>query len=175
MFRNVLAARGLVALTGAAIVGTWGLLAHPVDLENPFLGLIALQKPVVFRVLSYGYATTWFTSSFFVVSLLTSVAFIVVSRYPERVRRRSLPPYPDPTTRPTPMLVLGEAHLPRVCGPSPEPDWLTIPQRGLYTGVMILGAVGTGKPRPACTPMSISYCAGARTMPPARSAAWCSK
>ena len=145
MFRGVLAARGLVALMGAAVVGTWGLLAHPVDLENPFLGLIALQKPVVFRVLSYGYATTWFTSSFFAVSLLTSVAFIVVSRYPERVRSRSLPPYPDPAARPTPTLVLGEAHLPRVCGPSPEPTWLAIPQRGLYTGVMILGAVGTGK------------------------------
>ena len=42
MFRHVLAARGLVALTGAAIAGTWGLLAHPIDLENPFLGLIAL-------------------------------------------------------------------------------------------------------------------------------------
>ena len=27
----------------------------------------------------------------------------------------------------------------------PSPSWLTIPQRGLYTGVMILGAVGTGK------------------------------
>ena len=25
------------------------------------------------------------------------------------------------------------------------PEWLTVPQRGLYTGVMILGAVGTGK------------------------------
>src|SRR5207248_3386157 len=27
----------------------------------------------------------------------------------------------------------------------PLPSWLTIPQRGLYTGVMIVGAVGTGK------------------------------
>jgi hypothetical protein len=41
--------------------------------------------------------------------------------------------------------VLGEAHFPRTCGPAPQPEWLTIPQRGLYTGVMILGAVGTGK------------------------------
>ena len=145
MFRQVLAARGFVGLMGAAIIGTWGLLAHPVDVENPFLGLIALQEPFVFRVLSYGYATAWFTSMFFAVPLVTSVAFSVVCRCPERVRRRSLPPYPDPASRPTPMLVLGEAHLPRICGPAPEPNWLTIPRRGLYTGVMILGAVGTGK------------------------------
>ena len=30
-------------------------------------------------------------------------------------------------------------------GPAPRPEWLTVPQRGLYTGVMVLGAVGTGK------------------------------
>ena len=41
--------------------------------------------------------------------------------------------------------LLGEAHLGRTSGPAPIPAWLTIPQRGLYTGVMILGAVGTGK------------------------------
>ena len=43
------------------------------------------------------------------------------------------------------MLVLGEAHFPTSAGRAPSPTWLTIPQRGLYTGVMILGAVGTGK------------------------------
>src|SRR2546429_1415152 len=47
--------------------------------------------------------------------------------------------------RETPSLVLGEAHFPRTCGPAAQPDWLTIPQRGLYTGIAILGAVGTGK------------------------------
>jgi hypothetical protein len=132
-------------MTAAAVIGTWGLLAHPVDLENPFLGLIALQNPPVFDVLSYGYATVWFTTSFFAVSLVTSVTAIVASRYPERVRQRALPPYPDPSSRPAPMLVLGETHIPRAFGPAPQPNWLAIPQRGLYTGVMILGAVGTGK------------------------------
>ena len=28
---------------------------------------------------------------------------------------------------------------------SPAPEWLTIPERGLYTGVAIFGAVGSGK------------------------------
>ena len=43
------------------------------------------------------------------------------------------------------MLVLGETHFHTLPGRAPSPEWLTIPQRGLYTGIMILGAVGTGK------------------------------
>ena len=49
------------------------------------------------------------------------------------------------SSRSTPTLVLGEAHFASTPGRAPDPTWLTIPQRGLYTGVMILGAVGTGK------------------------------
>ena len=41
--------------------------------------------------------------------------------------------------------MLGETHFATTPGRAPAPTWLTIPQRGLYTGVMILGAVGTGK------------------------------
>ena len=92
MFHQLLAARGLIALIATAVAGTWGVLAYPVNVENPFLGLIALQEPFVYRVLTYGYTTAWFTSSFFAVSLLTSVVYIVASRYPERVRPQPLPP-----------------------------------------------------------------------------------
>jgi hypothetical protein len=145
MIRSIVAARALAAMSVAAVVGTWGVFVHPVDVENPFLGLIALQNPPVFRVLTYGYATLWFTTTFFAASLGLSVLAIVAMRSPERVRLRPLPLYPDPTSRPTPSLVLGEAHHPRAVGPAPNPTWLTVPQRGLYTGVMILGAVGTGK------------------------------
>src|SRR5215210_8009418 len=62
-----------------------------------------------------------------------------------RVRARSLPNYVQPEDRPAPMLVLGERHFETTWGRSPRPDWLTIPRRGLYTGVMVVGAVGTGK------------------------------
>jgi hypothetical protein len=145
MLRKVLAARSLIAMTAAAFVGAWGLLTYPVRIDDPILGLIALQKPFVFDLLAYGYSALWFSTTFFAVSLATSMLAIVTSRTPDRVRSRELPSYPDPATRSTPSLVLGEAHFARTSGPAPQPDWLTIPQRGLYTGVMILGAVGTGK------------------------------
>src|SRR2546426_2891864 len=117
MLRGIVAARALVAMIVAAVVGTWGLHAYPVQTENAFLGLIALQKPFVFQVLEYGYATLWFTTPFFVASLVTSVLAIIAYRYPERTRSRSLPAYPQPESRPAPMVVLGERHFARTSGP----------------------------------------------------------
>ena len=143
--RAILEARVLLAMAVSAVVGTWGLLRFPVSTDNVFLALIQLRKPVVFDMLAYGYATFWFTTPFLVTSLVTSVLAIIVYRYPPSARRRALPPYPPPESRPAPTLVLGETHFATTPGRAPTPTWLTIPQRGLYTGVMILGAVGTGK------------------------------
>ena len=42
-------------------------------------------------------------------------------------------------------MILGEQHHAHVPMRSTEPQWLTIPERGLYTGMAIVGAVGTGK------------------------------
>ena len=145
MLRTVVEARTLVAMMVAACVGTWGLRMHPVDHENLFLGLIAAKDPTVFHVLTYGYATMWFSTPFFAASLALSMLAIVAYRHAPSVRTRALPPYPSPERRPSPSLVLGEAHFLTTPGPAHSPDWLTIPQRGLYTGIAILGAVGTGK------------------------------
>src|SRR4029079_10050533 len=117
----------------------------PFDRDNVFLAMIELRNPMAFGVLTYGYAALWFTTPFFVASLVTSMLTIVVYKHLPAARVRPLPRYPRPETRPTPSLVLGEAHLPTTPGRAATPTWLTIPQRGLYTGVMIVGAVGTGK------------------------------
>src|SRR5437868_2781204 len=145
MMRAILAARVLVAMAVAACVGTWGLHVYPVQPNDVFLALIRLQRPFVYDVLTYGYATLWFTTPFLGASLLTSLFTIVAYRFPSATRTRALPPYPPPESRPAPTLVLGERHLDRISGPAPAPTWLQVPQRGLYTGVLILGAVGSGK------------------------------
>ena len=143
--RTMLEARVVVAMAVATGVGAWGLHAYPVDPDNLFLALIALRNPFVFHVLVYGYAALWFSTPFFAASLVTSVLAIVAYRYPTATRPRALPPYAPPESRPTPTLVLGEAHFATSPDRASAPTWLTIPQRGLYTGVMILGAVGSGK------------------------------
>ncbi len=145
MLRALVEARRVVALGIAGVVGAWGLTTYPFSTADPFLALIALEAPGVCRALAYGYATLWFTTPFYAASLLGSLVAIVVYRYAPSEAMRPLPPYPEPEARPAPMLVLGEAHFDTEPGRAPAPRWLTVPQRGLYTGVMILGAVGTGK------------------------------
>ena len=50
---------------------------------------------------------------------------------------------PDKDTGPG--IVVGEVHHPVKAVESRNPKWLVIPERGLYTGVAIFGAVGSGK------------------------------
>ncbi len=145
MRRLILDTRPLLALLVSASVGTWGVLTHPWPPDNVFLEIVALRDPWVFRLFGYAYATCWFTTSFLVVSVLLSVIAIVASRRLPLPHGHALPPYPTSDSRPEPMLVLGEARHATDAGRAARPTWLTIPQRGLYTGVMILGSVGTGK------------------------------
>ena len=59
--------------------------------------------------------------------------------------RSSLPAWPLSPTDAGPAIVVGEVHHPVRAIESPTPEWLIIPERGLYTGVAIFGAVGSGK------------------------------
>ena len=145
MLTRIVEVRRLMALAVAAATGAWGLHAYPFGSDDVFLALIQIRKPFVFSAFAYGYAALWFTTPFFLMSLLTSVLAIAVYRRAPAARFRKLPAYPRGERRPAPILVLGETHLPTEPTRSPSPSWLTIPQRGLYTGIMILGAVGTGK------------------------------
>src|SRR5918911_373899 len=145
MLRLILDARPLVAMLVSMSVGTWGMIAHPWPPDNVFVEIIALRDPWVFHLFGYAYATCWFTTPFLAASLLLSLFAILAYRRLPAARTHPLPRYPQPEARPTPMLVLGESHYATLAGRAPRPAWLTIPQRGLYTGVMIVGAVGTGK------------------------------
>jgi hypothetical protein len=98
-----------------------------------------------FLVLVYAYATLWFSTPFCLASLLTSLSRSSSFRRAPHESYRPLPRYPEPEERPAPSLVLGEVHHVDRPGRAPDPQWLVIPQRGLYTGLMVLGAVGTGK------------------------------
>ena len=78
--------------------------------------------------------------------LLISTSRIWFARMGVRVGLRSrLPTWPLSPTADGPAIVVGEVHHPDRAIESPAPEWLTIPERGLYTGVAIVGAVGSGK------------------------------
>ena len=59
--------------------------------------------------------------------------------------RSRLPAWPLSPTADGPAIVVGEVHHPVRAIEIQSPEWLTIPERGLYTGVAIFGAVGSGK------------------------------
>ena len=53
-----------------------------------------------------------------------------------------------------PAIVIGEVHHPVEAREVFNPSWLTIPERGLYTGVAIFGAVGSGKTSACMNPFA---------------------
>ena len=140
MLRRLIEVRMLMALAIAAGVGTGGLRAFPIGSDQMFLAVIEARHPGAYDALVYGYAALWFSTPFWIASMIASLVTIAFYRTVPTARFRGLPAYPQPETRPAPSLVLGEAHH-----ATRRAQRADIPQRGLYTGLMVLGAVGTGK------------------------------
>src|SRR6185312_7030685 len=74
-------------------------------------------------------------------------SFAYIHLYVQDLERAAgpLPPYPDPRSRRDLFLVFGEVHHALKPDPSPAPHWMAIPERGLYTGIGVIGAIGSGK------------------------------
>jgi hypothetical protein len=143
--RVVVEFRFVISLALSGVVGVSGLNIWPFPHENPILGLIAVSRPVVYASFCYAYATVWFSTPFFLFNIVFSLAYIFIARPDRQTRSAPLPPYPASASRADLFLVLGEQHHHASPLPAPQPRWLAIPERGLYTGMLIVGAVGTGK------------------------------
>ncbi|HKW02306.1 MAG TPA: TraM recognition domain-containing protein [Vicinamibacterales bacterium] len=137
--------RFALSLGLAAVAGAVGLHAWPWPGNDPVLGLIRDREPVVHAALQYAYSTSWFTTPLLVLNVVSSICYIFVGRFSHAMAYRDLPPYPTPERRRDLFLVLGEQHHRTVPTRAAEPRWLVVPERGLYTGVIIVGAIGSGK------------------------------
>jgi len=137
--------RFVVSLTCSALVGAFGIVSWPLPVANSILAMIHEQRPALLAAIGYTYSTLWFTTPFFVLNVAFSFIYIFGARWDRSVAAKRLPPYPARAERQELFLVLGEQHHRTVSGPAPEPQWLVIPERGLYTGLAIVGAIGTGK------------------------------
>jgi hypothetical protein len=142
---SLIESRNWVSAIVAAGAGYLALSRWPFPAENALLQLILAQQPPVFCGIKYAYLTMCFTTPYLACSTLTSLVYIFIVRLERPLGLAKLPPYPDPTRRESLYLVLGEIHHPKRPEPAPEPQWLTIPERGLYTGIAVLGAIGSGK------------------------------
>jgi hypothetical protein len=137
--------RAILTTFLAAAVGVIALRRLPFPEENALLELVLFHDPFLFRAIKAAYVAMLFTTPYIFFSLVGSLVYIFLVRpTKDRVLPR-LPAYPDLARRDNLFLILGETHHPKRPEPVPDPQWLTIPDRGLYTGIMVIGAIGSGK------------------------------
>ena len=121
---------------------------------DPVAVLVRYHTPNVYRAVVAWYYLAPGVAVFLAGQFLISSARIWFARMGVRCgaprpafRRWPLSPSAD-----GPAIVVGEVHHPVRAIESPAPEWPPIPERGLYTGVAILGAVGSpARPPRVCT------------------------
>ena len=87
-----------------------------------------------------------FTTPYFAFSLLFSFAYIFVLGSGSEAHCAEAAQHTRHRARErTCFVVLGEVHHPKKREPVETPQWLAIPERGLYTGIAVFGAIGSGK------------------------------
>ena len=137
----------------------------------PILDLIALRNPGAYLLLR----AWWFLAPLATGATLAAAAMSAWTVWGpgacrNAIARGTLPPDPfDPSSEEI-SLTIGELHHPTEPVESPSPSWLSIPARGLFTGVCIVGAVGSGKTS-ACMHPFARQLLGWRAVDPERRAA----
>jgi hypothetical protein len=117
----------------------------PIREADPLLRLMAIERPVIYMGLLWSYALFLYTTPFLVSSILFSLAYVHFYAPDLNQNAGRLPDFPDPRVRRDLFLVVGEVHKQLEPEPSPAPHWLSLPERGLYTGIAVIGAIGSGK------------------------------
>ena len=139
---------GTLVIIGAAVGAALGRAIgapFPGMGENPYLDLIAHHDPGIHTAFRVWYHAAPAVAVILAGSLCRSIWRVWFQPLVRIVRRGRLPKWPTSPEDDKPSLVVGELHHPTVPRPSERPSWLVIPEKGLYTGVLVVGAVGTGK------------------------------
>ncbi len=135
----------LMGLASAAAIAHAFRAPFPGPGGNPVLDLIAYHDPGFHTVIRVWYYVAPTVAVVLFGSLGLSVWRVWLQPRAGGGRRGTLPPWPASPEDETPSLVIGELHHPVVPRESERPSWLVVPETGLYTGVLIVGAVGSGK------------------------------
>jgi hypothetical protein len=154
MMQRTLESRAFLSALLAMATGAFLFYTHPFPDQQIFLHVIAMRAPQAFLSFKYLYYTLLFTTPYMICSTALSGLYIFTLKGHQKVSPGRLPLYPDPTKRDDLFLVVGEVHNPRKPLPARDPYWLTIPERGLFTGIAILGAIGSGKSSGAMYPFA---------------------
>ena len=145
-------ARVWIVLGLSASAGLVGLRLWPWPSEHPLAQWVAFERPALADGLAWAYVVLWFSTPLVVFTVGASMFTIFLARTGSAEAFRALPDYPPPEMRDELFLVLGEQHYRTTPVRAPRPQWLTIPERGLYTGIAVIGATGSGKSAGAMFP-----------------------
>src|SRR5260221_8350207 len=145
LMQRTLESRVFISAILAMATGAFLFYTHPFPDEQIFLHVIALRAPHAFLSFKYLYYVLLFTTPYLVCSGVLSGLYIFTLKARRTISPGRLPKYPAPGRRDELFLVVGEVHNPRKPVPAKAPYWLTIPERSLFTGIAILGAIGSGK------------------------------
>ena len=141
-WRTRLVLAGLAASAAAVRALRW---PFPALRENPYLDLIWANDPGIHAAIRAWYYAAPAVAVVLAGSVLLSVWRVWFEPRVRSRRRGRLPSWPASSSAPEPSLVIGELHHPTVLRESERPTWLTLPETGLYTGILVVGAVGSGK------------------------------
>src|SRR5258708_4809361 len=154
MIQRVLNSKNFLAVLLALLTGTalyfkmpWPVTASflPQTWNEYFLRLIALRDPWTYAGLKASFHVMLFTTPYIGYSFLLSTLYIFTLRPRRSPKPQPLPLYPVVESRNQLSVVIGEIHNPRLPIPAENPSWLIIPERGLFTGTIMIGATGSGK------------------------------
>ena len=160
-WRTVRFVAGLPAPVILFFAGLWYAVWHfvrrpfPALGENPLLDLMDYHTPTF-----YGWVMLWYYAAPFVTVMLAGLFVTTIWKVWFESRGRDfatfgrLPTWPLSPDQKAPGIVIGEVHHPVEAREIFNPSWLTIPERGLYTGVAIFGAVGSGKTSACMNPFA---------------------
>lgn len=136
--------QAVVYAAGLAALARWRWDRWPQPGEVPALDLVAHNDAAFHAFLESWHYAGPVAAGLIAGSGLLSLWEVWGPRFRGRGGARALPGRPKPGRR-EPLVVIGEQHHPVEPVPSERPAWLSIPAKGLYTGVFVAGAVGSGK------------------------------
>ena len=135
----------LMGLASAAAIAHALWAPFPASGGNPVLDLIAYHDPGLHTVIRVWYYAVPAVAVVLAGSVCLSVWRVWLQPPARGGGRGGLPAWPASPNDAAPSLVIGELHHPVVPRESERPSWLVVPETGLYTGVLVVVAVGTGK------------------------------
>ena len=133
----------LVALTVLASVWLWR--PFPPFGADPVSDLIAVRSPGLHGLIRAWHYLGPAIAAVIAWSVAVAAGRVWFAGWPRGRVCGKLPAWPVDPADAAPAIVVGEVHHPVAVREVASPQWLVVPELGLYTGTLICGAIGSGK------------------------------